>query len=300
MLFCYGQDEINNFLKRYFICPPDKDLFIHFYTEILSLLSPEEQEYLRKKQFHLRTRYGSIAKSILTKINSAFGISIIPKKVPLLNHNLKRFVENRELRVFTEILLLGRVEAFQICEAINYRFRLNKIITEEEIEEYAFWFFDLKLVDDLQWQRYLEKLDMYRRLFPEDRVFEIEFEDKLFALRNNPVEVLVKVGAESALDYTSMVGSLAQKTFESLQRDFSSGAQWNEIDKKIKTFIGVGEKFQKYHRPDNSGKIFESMTIDVHQDPLEMLPVFNKDEGTIVEVEYEIADEKNSPAQEDH
>ena len=291
LLFCYGQEEIGNFLNKYFICPPDRELFVLFYKDILSILTEKEQFYLKQKQFHLRKKYGPTAKSILKKIGDFFEIEIIPKPVPLLTSNLKRFLDNRELRIFTEILILGRVEIEKIEDAINDRFRLNFYITKEEIEDFSFWFFDPLLVDDIGWQRILERLSFYKEIYEDDPVFRAEFKDKLFAMRHSSSEVLIKVGALSSVDFPGLMGTAVKKTFESLQTDWSEGASWSDIEKKIKTFSLIGEKYAKHHRPDNSGSIFESLNIEVKTEPLHSLPFFDKEAGDNIESDHEIEDD---------
>jgi len=221
-----------------------------------------------------------VSSDILKKINKQYGIKLTKKRgEQIIPNEVLRLIRNRELRIFLEILLLGRVPIETIYEALNTKFKINKEITEEDIKEYSFWMFDLRIMDDIDWQEYMAYL--FNASASEEELIKIEYEDKLFALRNVPDHVILRAGIDIPLKFSKMLSVIANHVFESIQQDIEIGAPWRELDAKIKVFKTIGESYEK-HNPDppfRASDVFKDMELDLVDEDIDELPHFSEEKN---------------------
>ena len=222
-----------------------------------------------------RSKLKDKTKSYLTKLLSeTFDLEIDEERNLEIPRNTSRILNNRELRVFIEILILGGCDSDFIAEVLPEKYRLSPPLSSLDIMEYSNLFFDYHSMDDLDWQKYLVKLkDMYE--LTEDKVYLQEYEDKMFALRHKTSEIIIRLGLKGQLKYSEMLSYIGVRVFDEIVQGFEKGKEWKELKSNIDTFKSVGEAFKKYHDPSEDEEAFTGTEYEIETDSIEKLPILN-------------------------
>lgn len=249
------------------------DVLSSFYN----ILDEEDVLFLKQKPIYKRDKWGPGVKKINDKIKRNFSFSLSPSsKGDFYGRQVTRILANRELRIFIEILSMVGEKPGSICERFEGRFRLNNPIFPEDIEEYLFWFFDVPSMDDIDWQRYTNKLIDRGR--GRDSVFSAEGEDKTFALRHNRNEVFCRLGLQGDLAYSDMVNVIHNACYDRIVSEMESGSNFDELAKKVNLFLRLGNEREKIKKPsDSETHTLKGREYYIETDSIEALPALNAD-----------------------
>jgi hypothetical protein len=270
----HGPNETRKFFLSFGVVPPEKKDYESIFRRFLPEKNKELIEYFFQTEFYKRNKKGPKAKELFDSISSAFGFR--PKKDPerFFSKNVERILKNRELRILIEVLVIGNVSMERIHQSILNRFKLNTPLEQKDVEEYVFWFFDPAIMDDCDWQEYLFLLKNISDSLNSGAIKK-EFDDKSFALRRGPAEVMLRCGLKSELMFSEQLAIIGNSVFDMVREGIDRKIPWNELRSKIMTFKSIGEGYMKFYDPSASSEAFSGTEYELEYDDVGEIPSVN-------------------------
>ena len=140
---------------------------------------------------------------------------------------------------------------------------MNPPLTEEEIKDYSFWFFDPNMMDDHDWQVFWIEMERKCLLNKGDKVLKKELEDKLYCFRREPISAMVRLGVGDGMDYISMLKTTAENIYAMMEKDWDDDAPFEKQEKKIKLFKSIGSEYFKHCGSDSVSKFYDDFEMEL-------------------------------------
>jgi len=257
-----------------------------FFNSLRGIITDDEiKVFAFSKVPLLKAKPTKATKAIVSKLDNFLNLDLGRYKGgQVFPSCCERVLSNREFRLFLEILIMGRVPQQDIVEYAEDRFRFNYSFEIEDLREYTHWFFDSALMDDIHWQNHIMCLDAMTSVEGDDKIWETEKSDKLFAMRNNANYVLLRAGVKiRSLGYPEMCDLLIGRIFDSAIEDWDKGVEWRQVLSKIKLLSEMGVSrvtYQSKSEDDNDSdqhpfEEWEDAEVEIIHERLEELPVLD-------------------------
>lgn len=271
----HGPEFTNRFLLSYGLVPVKRNDFLSIYQEIKDILTDELAEFLEQKPFYLRKKRGKKTQRFIEIVNDRYDLNLDRKPELFFSPQITRILKNREMRVFIEVLALSGASYERISNAVADRFKINHPIESVDIEEYCHHFFDRRVMDDHEWQYYLHCMEEYINM-TDNESLRPEWEDKLFALRNNEKYVILRLGLKDNLNYSELLEVIANNVYDLVAKGFEENESWATLNSKIGTFKSVGEAYVKYYDPSANEQAFEGTVYELETAAIEEFPILEQ------------------------